>query len=327
MTTLQEIFEMRKNGNFEQAYNAVLPLYSEHHGHYTTLCMFWTATDVMRLRIDAGECEQAERIFASLRQIYADLQDSEHTAARMLNRLALQLSTREQELRWQSQSAFSFSLLDYMSDFGHQYLTDEDWQQGEKDGHPMPSFAMRITTRIFHEISTQSGCSMDRIIAAMEMVMRCLKHTPKNKHLLRYQAYLTYQSGDIEGAIELYRKLLTHCHDAYLYSELAGIVDDAEERVALLAKAIVSQRHEVFAQRDRLHLASLLAERFPANAAYELQQVMRLRTDLGQTPSRIILDLQEQLSSATPVSTTEQEAFYAQLIAHNISITMNRIRA
>lgn len=98
MATIQEIFEMRKNGQFEQAYQTVLPMYREHHGHYTTLCMFWTATDVMRLRIEAGKCDEAEQIFASLRNLYPSLQDRDRSAARTLNRLALLLATKEQEL-------------------------------------------------------------------------------------------------------------------------------------------------------------------------------------------------------------------------------------
>lgn len=317
MTTIQEIFEMRKNGNYEQAYNAVLPLYSEHQGHYTTLCMFWTATDVMRLRIEAGKCEEAERIFASLCRIYPNLQDRDYTAAHMLNHLALQLATREQEnhFRTEQQSSLSFSLIDYMATHGHQYLTNEDWQIYEKDGHPIPSFAMRIVTRMFHEVSKAESCSMDRVIAVMEMVMSCLKYTPRNKHLLRYQAYLTYLSGDREGAVELYHKLLVHCHDAWLYSELASVVNDKRERMALLAKAIIGQNNNIFAQRDRLRLASLLAGQFPGNAAYELQQVLDVRSRLGLGSSRRIFELQQLLSQVNPVTAIEQKAFYAQLIS------------
>lgn len=317
MTTIQEIFEMRKNGNFEQAYNAVLPLYKEHHGHYTTLCMFWTATDVMRLRVDAGNCDEAERIFASLLHIYPNLQDKDYTAARMLNHLALQLATREQELHHQmpAQSSFTFSLIDHMSTFGRHYLIEEDWQPLEKEGHPMPSFAMRIVTRMFHEVSKDETCDMNRILVVMEMVRTCLTHTPRNKHLLRYQAYLTYLTGDKDGAIELYQKLLSRCHDAWLYSELASMVDNINERMALLAKAIISQNHEVFTQRDRLHLASLLAEQFPGNAAYELQHVLNLRSGLGKNSNRQIMDLQEVIGNVNPVTDIEQEAFYARLIS------------
>ena len=85
--TIQDIFEMRKNGQFEEAYAAVLPMYREHHGHYTTLCMFWTATDVCRLRIEKGRFEEAEQMIAALRNLYPSLQDRDGEAAKAIERL------------------------------------------------------------------------------------------------------------------------------------------------------------------------------------------------------------------------------------------------
>lgn len=331
---------MRKNGQFEQAYATVIPMYREHHGHYTTLCMFWTATDVMRLRIEAGKCDEAEQIFASLRNLYPNLQDKDHSAARTLNRLALMLATKEQELRKlrqyhsaskpatvpgdsvagssleqvSSEGVFFFSLLDYMIDFGRFNLSEEDWQAAEFNGHPVPSFATKVISRIFHEVSAEPECCFERLKAALDMVEMGLLRTPRNRHLLRYQANLIYRSGDRKRAVSLYRQLTRNTRDAYLYSELASMLDDPNEQVALLAKAIQCQRTEAFAQRDRLTLASLLKDTFPQHAAYELQQVLALRESLGQHPNRTILDLQKSLADITPASSADQHEFYQRLI-------------
>lgn len=326
-TTIQEIFEMRKNGQFEQAYEAVLPMYREHHGHYTTLCMFWTATDVMRLRIEADKCAEAEQIFASLRALYPNLQDKDRSAARTLNRLALLLASKEQELRklqqYQSMKrqddataaeSMTFSLLDYMTDFGQHYLGEEDWQMSEFNGHPIPSFATKIISRIFHEVTSEPECEFERLKSALDMVEIGLQHAPRNRHLLRYQANLIYRSGDRKRAVSLYRQLTRNTRDAYLYSELASMLDDPNEQVALLAKAIQCQRTEAFAQRDRLTLASLLKDTFPQHAAYELQQVLALRESLGQHPNRTIIDLQKSLANITPASSANQHEFYQRLI-------------
>ncbi len=297
---------MRKNGQFEQAYAAVLPMYREHHGHYTTLCMFWTATDVMRLRIEAGKCHEAEQILASLRHLYPNLQDKDMSAARTLNRLALLLATKEQEmvrmrrmggnsdgdkLAWEVEpEEMQFSLLDYMKDFGNQYMAEDDWQASEWNGHVVPSMGTKIVSRIFHEVQSAECIvqseSRERLEDALEMVQTGLQHAPRNKHLLRYEANLIYRLGDKDSAIRKYRQLIERSRDSYLYSELAGMIDDQQEQAALLTKAIMNQRMEVFAQKDRLTLAGLLKELFPQNAAYELQQVVQLRDSMGQHLNR-----------------------------------------
>lgn len=336
-TTIQDIFEMRKNGQFEQAYEAVLPMYREHHGHYTTLCMFWTATDVLRLRIDAGRCAEAEQIIASLRNLYPNLDDKEHSAAHTLNRLALQLATKEQELRklqqyetkqytgrsdadgaklsWEAMSEpLQFSLLDYMADFGTNYLSEQDWEPEEWNGHPVPSMGTKIISRIFHEVSEEDGENKDRLEAALEFVEMGLQHSPRNKHLLRYRANLIYRLGDRDRAVTLYRQLIKYSRDSYLFSELAGMIDDQQEQAALLSKAIMNQRAEVFAQKDRLTLAGLLKELFPQNAAFELQQVVQLRDSLGQRLNRTIQSLQQELANIVPVSGADQREFYMRMM-------------
>lgn len=327
-TTIQDIFEMRKNGQFEQAYAAVLPMYRVHHGHYTTLCMFWTATDVMRLRIEAGKCREAEQIMASLRHLYPNLQDKDMSAARTLNRLALLLATKEQEmvrmrrmggngegekLAWEVEpEKMQFSLLDYMKDFGNQYMAEDDWQASEWNGHVVPSMGTKIVSRIFHEVAEIT--SVERLEDALEMVQAGLQHAPRNKHLLRYEANLIYRLGDKDSAIRKYRQLIERSRDSYLYSELAGMIDDQQERAALLAKAIMNQRMEVFAQKDRLTLAELLKELFPQNAAYELQQVVQLRDSMGQHLNRTILGLQQELADVVPVTMADQREFYQRII-------------
>lgn len=324
---------MRKNGQFEEAYNAVLPMYREHHGHYTTLCMFWTATDVLRLRVEAGLFTEAEQILASLRRLYGNLQDKDWSAARALNRSALLLATKEQEQRklqqyksfrgeekevdgkfaWEVEpEKMQFSLLDYMADFGVNYLNSEDWETSEWNGHVVPSLGTKIVSRIFHEVGAVTD--EDRLAAALEMVDMGLTHAPRNKHLLRYQANLLYRLGEKQRAVALYRQLIGRSRESYLFSELAAMVEDQQEQAALLSKAILNQRAEVFAQKDRLSLAALMKELFPQHAAYELQQVVQLRDSLGQRPNKAIRALQEELADVTPVSVADQREFYLRLM-------------
>ena len=57
---VKEIFAMRKQGWIEEAYEAIRPIYREHKGRFTTLCMFWVASDVFKLRLEQKRIEEAE---------------------------------------------------------------------------------------------------------------------------------------------------------------------------------------------------------------------------------------------------------------------------
>ena len=82
--TVKEIFELRKEGRVEEAYNAILPMYMVHHGKYTSLAMFWCAVDMMNLllgkAVDQSEeslssLAEAEKIYLSLQRLAPKIYD------------------------------------------------------------------------------------------------------------------------------------------------------------------------------------------------------------------------------------------------------------
>ena len=72
--TVKEIFELRKQGRIEEAYDAIRPMYAAHRGRYTTLCMFWTAADVFKLRLDQGRTDEAAKILEALKRILPNVE-------------------------------------------------------------------------------------------------------------------------------------------------------------------------------------------------------------------------------------------------------------
>lgn len=67
--TVKEVFDLRKQGKIEEAYEAIRPMYAAHKGRYTTLCMFWTAADVFKLRLDQKRYDEAEKILEALKRM------------------------------------------------------------------------------------------------------------------------------------------------------------------------------------------------------------------------------------------------------------------
>jgi hypothetical protein len=74
--TVKEIFELRREGRVEEAYNAILPMYRVHHGKYTSLAMFWCAVDMMNLLLGkaVGQTEESLNALHEAEKIYMSLQ-------------------------------------------------------------------------------------------------------------------------------------------------------------------------------------------------------------------------------------------------------------
>ena len=67
--TVKEIFDLRKQGRIEEAYEAIRPMYAAHKGRYTSLCMFWTAADVFKLRLEQHRIDEATKILEALKRL------------------------------------------------------------------------------------------------------------------------------------------------------------------------------------------------------------------------------------------------------------------
>ena len=99
--TVKEIFELRKEGRVEEAYNAILPMYRVHHGKYTSLAMFWCAVDMMNLMlgkaVDQSEeslsaLAEAEKIYKSLQRLAPKIYDESGACAKAVENLGVALS-------------------------------------------------------------------------------------------------------------------------------------------------------------------------------------------------------------------------------------------
>ena len=73
--TVKEIFELRKQGRIEEAYEAIRPIYATHKGRYTTLCMMWVGADMFKLRLEQGRVDEAEKIYLALQRLIPSIDD------------------------------------------------------------------------------------------------------------------------------------------------------------------------------------------------------------------------------------------------------------
>ena len=73
--TVKEIFELRKQGRIEEAYEVIRPIYATHKGRYTTLCMMWVGADMFKLRLEQGRVDEAEKIYLALQRLISSIDD------------------------------------------------------------------------------------------------------------------------------------------------------------------------------------------------------------------------------------------------------------
>ena len=75
--TAKEIFEWRKQGRLEEAYQAIRQLYATDKSPYTSHVMFWTAIDILKKRINEGLPDEATKIFLALERLLPNVPDKE----------------------------------------------------------------------------------------------------------------------------------------------------------------------------------------------------------------------------------------------------------
>lgn len=306
--TVKEVFDLRKQGRIEEAYEAIRPMYAVHQGKYTTLCMFWTASDILKKRIKEQRLDEAEKIFKALLRVLPNIEDKD---GRALSSILYEAVTLDKEIK-------EFSMLDFVSQLKVEQLSDEDWKTitaPAVDGtpsHPIPSVAQQLLTCAFHEI--QEDPTVDNALKAMSLLQEAMRRYPRNKNCQRYLAVVYRIMGEKEKVIDIYQQLLKHNRDSYLYAELAELTDDPGKKAALFCQAIQNQRQEKFRTGYRLELARLLIDRDKPKAAYELQKCIATRKSQGFCVTKEIQQMLQQLIGVQPVTDAEQQAFYKKMV-------------
>jgi hypothetical protein len=117
--TVKEVFDLRKQGKIEEAYEAIRPMYAVHKGKYTTLCMFWVGSDIMKKRLQENQTAEATKIFEALLHVAPNIDDKDNKVHEAVLHNALRLK----------EAVPSFSLLDFMKLYGIDHLTDADWAE------------------------------------------------------------------------------------------------------------------------------------------------------------------------------------------------------
>jgi Holliday junction resolvase-like predicted endonuclease len=73
--TVKDVFELRRQGLVEEAYNAARSLYALDKDAYTASAMFWTAVDMLKLRANEDNTDEARKIYFALNRLLNGIED------------------------------------------------------------------------------------------------------------------------------------------------------------------------------------------------------------------------------------------------------------
>jgi len=182
--TVKEVFELRKQGRLEEAYDAIRPMYAVHKGKYTTLAMFWVGSDMLKKRLSEGQKSEAVAIFKALVRLYPNVDDGDGRCRYALLAHLCRLSESTGEVR----------VLDYVAAFP---LRDTDWQiQTTPHGSIIHSVAQRLVKQGFGEL--QQDPSIDNALLAMPLLEQAMAHAPHDDTHLHFMAQVYHIMGDEE---------------------------------------------------------------------------------------------------------------------------------
>ena len=73
--TVQDVFDLRKQGRVEEAYEAARSVYAVDKGPHASSAMFWTAVDMLKKRASESCMEEARKIYMALERLLPHIKD------------------------------------------------------------------------------------------------------------------------------------------------------------------------------------------------------------------------------------------------------------
>lgn len=220
--TVRGIFSLRKQGRIEEAYDAIRTVYALDKGPYTSLAMFWTATDVLKKRLEEGRVEEAAKIFAALERMLPGVPDKKGWAGKAFRKCREQLekanpldqpqTERPQHLEtgaWGEELAAA-----YLRDKGYVIL-ERDWHSRHRD---IDIVARKDDTIVFVEVKTRSSSDFADPIAAVDL-RKQYNLVKSISHFLRYKritAPYRFDVISIVGKPGRQNPIITHVEDFQL---------------------------------------------------------------------------------------------------------------
>ena len=188
--TAKDVFELRRQGRIEEAYDAIRPLYANDKSPYTSSAMFWTASDILKKRLNEGRMDEAEKIFAALERLLPNVPDSEGWVSKAFKKCQELVGRGETRERLQKEGPEHLQTGVWGEGLAAAYLREKGYVILERDWHSshrdIDIIAQQGDTIIFVEVKTRRNRVFADPVTAVNY--------QKQRHLLKaINHYLQYR--------------------------------------------------------------------------------------------------------------------------------------
>ena len=192
--TVKEVFELRKQGRIEEAYEAIRPMYAVHQGKYTTLCMFWVGSDMLKKRLAEEKEQEAVAIFKALIRVLPKTDDHDGRCRLALMNHLLRLAEQTSVIR----------VLDYIEAFPLQAV---DWESSVTSrGFVIEAIAEKMFDYAFYEL--QQAPTVDNALLMIPLLQNAMNRNPHNERFRRCMSLIYQVMGEDQKAAAILPKPL-----------------------------------------------------------------------------------------------------------------------
>ncbi len=203
-----------------------------------------------------------------------------------------------------------FKFTNFLSMWGMDNFTEEDWEQGTKDdGTKYNSTVEQAIVKYAAELKDDKISNVPSDF--VNLINKAIERYGKPLYSY-YKARILANAGNTDKALSLYRKLVAKTGQAYLWNDIADIVGDPASKKAAVCKYILSQTDKRYLGGAHLKLAEILIrEKKFAEALCELNAYNEIRTTYNFQQKSDYFYLCQQIPSQTEAS-TDNKTLYKQ---------------
>ena len=160
MMTAKEIFELRRQGRKEEAFEEARLLYATDKSGYASAAMFWTATDILRSRAHEGKTGEAKKIMMALERLLPNVPDKDGWVEEAMSRCRSLLEKDVERHHRTEDGAVNMTVGTWGEELAASYLREKGYVILERDWHSnhrdIDIIAQNGEWLVFVEVKTRS---------------------------------------------------------------------------------------------------------------------------------------------------------------------------
>lgn len=191
--TVNEVFGLRNQGRVEDAYEAARTIYATDKSPYASAAMFWTAVDMLKMRVNEDRMEEAEKIYVAMERLLPQVKDEKGWMKDALRKCHLLLEKGEKRDALLENGPEHLQMGVWGEELAAAYLKDKGYVILERDWHSthrdIDIIAQQGEWIVFIEVKTRRSCDFADPILAINY--------KKQKNLrLAINHYIHYKNVD-----------------------------------------------------------------------------------------------------------------------------------